>query len=806
MDNLPLTITMKREHPIFRITALLASLGVAGLNAQTTGTGADDDPVFELSPFEVSTSGDAGYLATNSVSGTRTNTLIQNLPQSLLVVPQEILQDLNATTLFEAVEYAGGLTQGSDQDTPNSIYIRGFQTDWPLRNGIKRVGAVLDAANIERIEVIKGPAAILYGQSGLGGVVNYLTKKPQTERFGSFTQVIGSDSRFRSTLDLNVPLDRDGKWLTRTVVAFEDTEAYFEDFQMYKYFIAPVLEWRPTDKLTLRFDYELLIEEQTAPYSRLPRWQHPSDRTRNGRPYVRDSNWRAEGLDGMVPVGPSFNLSGPQHYRDFDIHTGSITLEYQFTENLVLRSSLYAHGANREQYRVAAGFITREYAPPLILRDPSFGVVFEPAIPYIQTGPYRPSYAEARNTVNAVQNELVWKLEGDRWNAQLLFGQEYFRDERSNSSRQLLETVDSPGLLMRFPVPGLSQWPEALATHADALATVYPFVPATLEAFDKQDVPAEYFRSANFNEEVNEAYGYYVTAQASLFQERLQLMGGLRYDRFENTNRAAATNDATPATGYENVDFSNWRDNVSDKVSPQVGFSYELIDGLRLFSLYSEGIFPNNNVETEDGAIEPQTSEGVDIGLKMQLWDGFLNATMGVFRVDRTGIPRRPIEDPNAVFFVFGGLERSEGFEFDFVLQPAPGWQIFGGYTYVEAKVISADTPADVGSRLPYVPKNKFSALSKYTFKDGRMEGLYLGLGYIYQDEQQGVYGGNNSTFVVPDWWKVDFLMGYKTVLWGHDVAFDLKIENVTDEEYIANRLQGYGEPFSVDFKVTVKF
>jgi iron complex outermembrane receptor protein len=774
--------------------------------AQAQDGSAQQEPVFELSPYEVNTSGDVGYLATNSTSGTRTNMLIQNLPQSLLVIPNEILEDLNATTLFEAIEYAGGLTQGSDQDTPNNVYIRGFQTDWPLRNGIKRVGAVLDAANIERIEVVKGPAAIMYGQSGLGGVINYITYKPQQNFFGSFNQIFGSYGRIRSELDLNVPLTKSGKVLSRSVFAFEDADSYLEDYHVTKYFVNPVLELRPMKKLMIRLEYEYLHEEQTAPYSRLPRWQHPSDMNRNTRPYVKESNWRAEGLDGLVPLDPSFNLSGPQHYRDIDVNTVTSTIQYEFTENLVFRNVIYGHVANREQYRVAAGFIDRRYAPPLILRDPSFGVVFEPAINYIQTGPYRPSYAEARNKVTATQNELVWKLEGDRWNGQILLGQEYFKDERNNSSRALLETVDSPGLLMRFPVPGLSEWPVELAENADALAIVYPFVPATLEDFDKQDVPAEYFKDQDYNEEVNEAFGYYLTAQAAFFNERLQLMGGIRYDRFENRNRQAATNSGTPETSYDNVDFSDWVDNVNDQVSPQIGFSWQIVDGIRLYSLYSQGIFPNNNVLTQDGKIEPQTSEGVDLGLKFQLWDNFLNATAGVFRIDRTGIPRRPDDDPTTIYYVFGGLERSEGFEFDYVIQPTLGWQIYGGYTYLDATVISADNPVDVGSLLPYVPKHKFSVLSKYTFQDGRLEGLYLGIGYIYQAQQQGVYGGNNATFIVPDWWKTDFLIGWKTVLWGKDVSFDLKVENFTDEEYIANRLQGYGEPRAFDFKVKIAF
>jgi len=782
----------------------LACAMPAALAAQTEAD-ATDEEIYELSPFEVVTSGDRGYLATNSTSATRTNLQIQRLPQSLMVIPQELLQDLNATTLFEAIEYAGGISQGSDQDTPNTVIIRGFQTDWPLRNGVKRVGAVLDAANIERVEVVKGPAAILYGQSGLSGVVNYQTKRPQQTLFGNLTQVVGSNSKYRTELDLNVPLDKDGRFLTRTVIAGEDSESYLEDFELDKWFFNSVFQWNVTDTISLTLDYEYLIENQTAPYSRLPRYQHPSDLNSNVRPYVFDSNWRAEGLDGVVPVGPSFNLSGKQHWRDFDIHSGSATLEWKITRDLVFKSVLYAHNARRDQFRVAAGFIDRDYRPPLILRDPSFTTVFVPQARYFQTGPYRPSYADASNKVYSVQNEVVWKVEGNGWNGQILLGQEYFRDERRNSTRSLLEDVTSPALHLRFPALPDSAFPPELDTYRDQLHTVWPFMPATVAEFDKPDIPVEYFKKHYYNEELNQAYGYYFAGQLSLLKERLQIMAGLRYDEFDNENRQANTNSGTPDTNYDNVTYLPYNYNTSNQVSPQIGASYEVLDGVRVFAVYSEGIFPNNNVLTIDGQIEPQTSEGVDLGTKLQLFDGMINATLAFYQVDRTGIPRDD-DDPSTPYQVFGGLERSEGVEFDFVIEPVDGWQIFGGYTYTEAKVVSSSVALDEGSNLPYVPRNRFSALSKYTFRDGRLAGFHFGVGYIYQDEQQGVYGGNNSSFIVPDWWKIDMIFGYRTTIGGYDVSFDLKLENVTDEEYIANRLQGYGEPRSFDFKVNVRF
>ena len=370
----------------FALAALLVT-AIPALHAQ-----ADDDDVYVLDPFIVDSTGDRGYYASNAVSGTRINMQIQQLPQSLLVITEELLRDVAATDLYSALEYAGGVVQGSDRDTPSQVIVRGFATDWPLRNGIKRVGAVTDTANVARIEVVKGPAAILYGQSGLGGVVNYITKTPTAEQtFGSVKATVGSYSHYRVEADLNLPLSDDGKWLSRWIGSFQSSESFIRDFKNDIYFFAPVIEWRPMPGLSWRIEGEYYIQNQTAPVSALPRYNHP-ERVGQATSYLR-----ARGLDGLVPVERSYNVNSTEAFRDFDTKTISSDLRWTPRDGLgpldrfSYRNVLYYHDVEREQHLALVGAIDRVHriSPALL---PSSRLFLGSAIEFIDTGVWAPTY------------------------------------------------------------------------------------------------------------------------------------------------------------------------------------------------------------------------------------------------------------------------------------------------------------------------------------------------------------------------------------------------------------------------------
>src|SRR6202030_1157531 len=134
----------------------------------------------KLSAFTVSTNKDVGYLASNSVSATRTNTPIKDLPFSISAFTPQFMADINARDLFDVVRYAPGVTTGGREFTGGnaSYVIRGFQQA-PEIDGFTAgaAGIYVDTANVERVEVVKGPASILYGAIAPGGTVNYITKR-----------------------------------------------------------------------------------------------------------------------------------------------------------------------------------------------------------------------------------------------------------------------------------------------------------------------------------------------------------------------------------------------------------------------------------------------------------------------------------------------------------------------------------------------------------------------------------------------------------------------------------------------------
>ncbi len=150
------------------------------------------EAVVQLSAFEVSTTQDKGYRAGNSVSASRIDTPIKDLPFAVNAFTQQFIKDTGATDLFDIVRYAPSVTSAGKEFTGGkSIFtIRGFDQA-PQRNGF--VGnTYVDTAAIERVEVVKGPASVLYGQVAPGGTVNYITKRARRENFTQLDVTAGS--------------------------------------------------------------------------------------------------------------------------------------------------------------------------------------------------------------------------------------------------------------------------------------------------------------------------------------------------------------------------------------------------------------------------------------------------------------------------------------------------------------------------------------------------------------------------------------------------------------------------------------
>ena len=131
-----------------------------------------------------------------TTTGTRTNTPIRDVPQSIQVVPQQVLEDRRVTRLEEALRSVSGVNQTtSSLSTFEQFNIRGFESVDILRNGLRdstNTQVPNESALIERVEVLKGPASVLFGQGSPGGVINIVTKRPEREPFYAVEFTAGS--------------------------------------------------------------------------------------------------------------------------------------------------------------------------------------------------------------------------------------------------------------------------------------------------------------------------------------------------------------------------------------------------------------------------------------------------------------------------------------------------------------------------------------------------------------------------------------------------------------------------------------
>ncbi|KPF98949.1 TonB-dependent receptor [Rhodopseudomonas sp. AAP120] len=199
-----------------------------------------------------------GIVATRSGTGTKTDTPLIETPQSISVVTQDQIQAQAFQSAGQAVRYLPGVRSevtGADARF-DAVYIRGFLGDQYL-DGLRLLNfgiynyTIVEPFNLERIEVLRGPASILYGQASPGGIVNMVSKRPSFEPYHEMFVSTGTRGRIQSGVDLSGPLDSNKELAYRLTASGFDVGSQV-DYQGYqRVSIAPSLTWRPTNDTTL---------------------------------------------------------------------------------------------------------------------------------------------------------------------------------------------------------------------------------------------------------------------------------------------------------------------------------------------------------------------------------------------------------------------------------------------------------------------------------------------------------------------------------------------------------------------------
>ncbi|MGC9362836.1 MAG: TonB-dependent siderophore receptor, partial [Candidatus Syntrophosphaera sp.] len=215
---------------------------------------AQEEPVYELSPFLVETDSNRGYLSTNSVTATGFNIENYKVPLNISVVTEGFLEDLAITDLADATDYMAGVQRGTEERQGTSYFIRGFQTSWFNRNGIRRYH-YSGTDNVKQMEVLKGPNAVFYGQTAPGGIVNYVTKRPEFNEEYAVTIRAGEHSEWYGSVEAQGPLWED-KVAYRIMGSYEDSEGWQEWTYRERSFIYGGLRLRPVKGLDIYLEYE----------------------------------------------------------------------------------------------------------------------------------------------------------------------------------------------------------------------------------------------------------------------------------------------------------------------------------------------------------------------------------------------------------------------------------------------------------------------------------------------------------------------------------------------------------------------
>ncbi|AYG45089.1 TonB-dependent siderophore receptor [Pseudomonas sp. Leaf58] len=204
-----------------------------------------------------------GYKATRSASATRTDTALHETPQSVSVVPKDVLEDTGATRLQDGLDYAGGVGRANNFGGQGltTFTVRGFTTGEFYRNGFpinRGYPNAPDANTVERLEVIRGPASSLYGRGDPGGTFNVVSKQPLPESKVTLGSQFDDQGMQRATLDATGPLNQDGSLAYRLNLLGEGGESFRDDVESERYDVAPVLSWQVNDNTKIVFEGDFM--------------------------------------------------------------------------------------------------------------------------------------------------------------------------------------------------------------------------------------------------------------------------------------------------------------------------------------------------------------------------------------------------------------------------------------------------------------------------------------------------------------------------------------------------------------------
>jgi len=772
---------MKRRSAFVALFSVCCSGAPLVAQVAPPPTQAAEAEVVTLSPFEVSSAAPARYQSAAAAAGGRIAASIMDTPTTVTVLTSEFINDVGGSRVLDVAKYVAGVSEARIPGALDRVNIRGFESDGRRVDGFSSNDiANYDHGGIERLEVVKGPDALLHPSGPPGGTINLVTKKPQWTPGGSIKVQVGEYDTNRAEIDVTGPLGK--SFAYRAVAALQDNEGYVRGLERNSFLFTPSLAWRITPQTNLTLRYEYYDFRVTDPVG-IP--TDPSVGTRTGFRV-----W--EGLP--LNFGPNYGKYS--EYRRTVSNQGTLLFTSTITEKLSVRLAGRISEASvpagdlrirtRFETPVPDGWtsinpLTGEYEP---------GLLFDPNPPYapIPAPPISPvlglsgtERVSAHLRQRDVQNDWSYIVDADAVKSTTLIGFAY---------AYLGENIDSR---QRF------------APDLDTRLTSVPTGTVT---------PAAFLNRMNVRKQSR--YQSYLTQQLEFFDERVILSGGVSHLSFNGMAGDKISAPKPPPTptvagqlfpGSGSTTTYNW------------GFVVKPTKTISLYYGHTENAVPVADYEQVSFGDAPVFSSGEqdEFGIKGNFFGGRVIASVAYYEIDQTGYsvfnpgnfatPIPPVPLPNIHV-----TRHAEGWEFQVTGSITPSLSVIASYT-------DATNRDPNGNMLAGAAEELANAYLRYEFLAGPLKGLAVALGANYASERavENVTGYTpastpdnlipiRSSGFMPARTLVDATLSYSRGSW----SCSLTCANALDKRYYAaadsRNLINIGTPRNVYGSVTWKF
>ena len=767
---------VKRLHHSLLLTGIVLCTSVTTVHAQTdTSKGnresqADSaalDSILAapylheqtLQTVEVIGRNEQSYKNTNSFIGTKTETPLKDIPQSIGYVTKELVRDQGATTVNDVVKNISGV---SPYTFYNDFSIRGFRTtgnrnSGNLVNGMRAQTSLWkqqSLANIERVEVIKGPASALFGNASPGGVINRVTKKPLPYNRNTVSTTVGSFNTLNTYADFTGPLDKRHTLLYRLNIGYEHTDSYRDLQANTNYIVAPSFSFLPTKRT--RFNVDIV-------------YQRTDGKVDRGQPIFGDGDLHS------VPISRS--LSATNDYLKENLVNITLGVTHKFTDKLsfnatYLNSSydedLREHNQANAYVKLADG----SESPSRILmqclirqrhfRNNSFNT-------YFTTGPLR---------------------------HRILLGYDYFQMAQQAGS----SAMTAGGYLLKDGTTTTVFKPANIARYVlDADGNPKTNVPYYDLTSNDNNIERDYskyiFVSTALSPYLQYSHGIYL--QEQLEAGPVKLLLGIRQEFFTDVLNYK-TNNETHTTQHAFI--------------PRIGAVVTINKNLNVYGTWVKGFEPQSaSVQgnpNAGGPFDPEYSQLLEAGLKGEWFDKRLSTTLSFFHLQKRNTLYNANDPANPERLEQVGEETSKGIEMDIAGFILPNWSIVANYAYTHAAITktATDSEKDFGMQRPNTPRNAFNIWSKYIIETGVLHNFGFGLGLNAVSKRYGQVGRRANTVVYPGYGLLNAALYYRL----RKLQVQLNFDNIMNKIYWVggyDKLRSFpGAPRNIKATVTYRF